>query len=88
MSAREKQARKKTRAGTRKKEQEKENALAPVEAVDEIVVEPQQGPDVDGPAADEAVELRREHGGAPSEKVVVFLVIENVEKEKKEKRKK
>ena len=49
----------------RTKEEKKKNSLAPVERVDEVVVEPQHGPDVDGAAADEPVELRREHGGAP-----------------------
>lgn len=58
-------AREENRRTKRTKEEKKKNSLAPVERVDEVVVEPQHGPDVDGAAADEPVELRREHGGAP-----------------------
>jgi hypothetical protein len=66
-SARERERGRRTRERkkTKDKEEKKKNSLAPVERVDEVVVEPQHGPDVDGAAADEPVELRREHGGAP-----------------------
>ena len=52
----------------KKTKNEIEFLLAPVERVDEVVVEPQHRPDVDGPSANEAVELRREHGGAPEDR--------------------